>query len=155
MASVVFTEAILIIASVVIAAGLAGVVMTKVGMFQSTFTQTSENQKQTVLTKIKVIYSTNSSSTDTNVWIKNIGSYPISNPQSMDVYFGQTGSAQKIPYNSGSPKWTFTNPVTMWNPTDTIEITISNNSDLQKNAVYELQVTTPNGVSDQYFVSFS
>ena len=153
MGSAVFTEAILIIASVIIAGSLAGVAMSKAGGFQSVFTETSENQKKIVLTKIKIIYATNSSSTAVNVWAKNIGVTPIAGLQSLDVYFGPVGSVQKIPYNSGSPSWTFSNPIIMWNATNTIQLTISNNPTLQNNIVYELQLTTPNGVSDQYFLS--
>jgi len=152
MASVVFSEAILIIASVIIAAALAGVIMNKAGMFSSTFTVSSETQKNILLTKIKVIYATNSSST-VNAWIKNIGSYPVTSPQSVDVYFGPLGSVQRIPYGSGSTTWTYNSPVLVWNSTNTVQINIVNSAPLQKNTVYQLQVTTPNGVSDDYFMS--
>ena len=53
------SEAILIIASVVIATSIAGVVMSQVGVFESTFTATSENQKDIMLTKVKIVYATN------------------------------------------------------------------------------------------------
>src|SRR5574337_48991 len=154
MASAVFTEAILIIASVIIAAGLAGVVMTKVGSFQSTFTQTTENQKQTVLTNIKILYAQNPTSTSVSAWIKNVGTYQITNTQNIDVYFGHTGAMQRIPYNSGSPSWVFSSPVSVWSQASTVQVNISNLSAIQCSSIYELQITTPNGVSDQYFVTF-
>lgn len=154
MASAVLTESILIIASVIIAASLAGVVMTKVGSFQSTFTQTTENQKQTILTDIKILYAQNSTNTSVNTWIKNIGTYQITSTQKIDVYFGITGAMQRIPYNSGAPSWTFSSPVSVWSKADTVQINISNLPTIQCSKVYELQVTTPNGVSDQYFVTF-
>lgn len=153
MASVVFSEAILIIASVIIAGVLAGVVINKSSMFSSTFTVSTETQKNILLTKIKVIYATNSSSTTINVWTKNVGSYPVTSLQSVDVYFGQLGSVQKIPYNSGSTTWTYNSPVSIWNSTNTVQINIVNSTPLQKNTVYQLQITTPNGVSDNYFMS--
>jgi flagellar protein FlaG len=53
------SEGILIIASVVIATSIAGVVMSQVGVFESTFTATSENQKDIMLTKVKIVYATN------------------------------------------------------------------------------------------------
>jgi len=156
MGSAVITEAILLIASVIIAGGLAGVVMTKVGTFQSTFTQTTENQKQTVLTNIKILYAQNPSSTSVNVWVKNVGTYSITNTQNIDVYFGQTGSMQRIAYNATglSPSWTFATPVTIWDKANTVQINMSNLSSISCGSVYELQVTTPNGVSDDYFVTF-
>jgi archaeal flagellar protein FlaG len=154
MGSAVITEAILLIASVIIAGSLAGVVMTKVGTFQSTFTQTTENQKQTVLTNIKILYAQNSTSTSISAWVKNVGTYSITNTQNVDVYFGQTGSMQRIPYNIGSPSWTFSTPVTSWDRANTVQINIANLSTISCGSVYELQVTTPNGVSDDYFVTF-
>ena len=154
MASAVFTEAILIVASVIIAAGLAGVVMTKVGTFQSTFTQTTENQKQTILTNIKIIYAQNPTSTSVNAWVKNIGTYSITNTQNIDVYFGQTGAMQRIPYDTDSTSWTLSSPVISWDKASTVQINISNLPTIQCSSVYELQVTTPNGVSDEYFATF-
>ena len=156
MGSAVFTEAILIVASVIVAAGLAGVVMTKVGTFQSTFTQTTENQKQTVLTSIKVIYMTNETKTSVNAWVKNVGSYPISNPQNADVYFGQINQMQRIPYSNppSGLSWEFAGPLSIWNQTNTVQIDISNLSTIQCGSTYDLQVTTPNGVSDQQFTKF-
>jgi archaeal flagellar protein FlaG len=154
MGSAVITEAILLIASVIIAGSLAGVVMTKVGTFQSTFTQTTENQKQTVLTNIKILYAQNSTSSSVSTWVKNVGTYSITNTQNVDVYFGQTGSMQRISYNAGSPSWTFSAPVTSWDKANTVQINIANLPTISCGSVYELQVTTPNGVSDDYFVTF-
>ena len=156
MASAGFTEAILIVASVIVAAGLAGVVMTKVGSFQSTFTQTTENQKQTVLTNIKIIYSTNVTKTSVDAWVKNVGSYPITSPQNTDVYFGQVNQMQKIPYVNppSGLSWAFSSPLTVWNQTNTVQIDIANLPTIQCGSTYDLQVTTPNGVSDQQFTRF-
>ena len=156
MGSAVITEAILLIASVIIAGSLAGVVMTKVGTFQSTFTQTTENQKQTVLTNIKILYAQNPGPTSVTTWVKNVGTYSITNTQNIDVYFGQTGAMQRIPYNAAGslPSWTFASPVTSWDKANTIQINITNLSTVVCGSVYELQVTTPNGVSDDYFVTF-
>jgi flagellar protein FlaG len=155
MGSAVITEAILLIASVIIAGALAGVVMTKVGTFQSTFTQTTENQKQTVLTNIKILYAQNPTGTSVTAWVKNVGTYSITDTQNIDVYFGQTGSMQKIPYNiAGGPTWTFASPVTSWSKANTVQINIADLSTISCSSVYELQVTTPNGVSDEYFVTF-
>ena len=156
MASAVFTEAILIVASVIVAASLAGVVMGKVGSFQSAFTQTSENQKQTVLTNIKIIYVTNETDTSVSAWVKNVGSYPITTPTNTDVYFGEVGQMQKIPYSSppSGLSWEFSSPVSVWNETNTVQINMTNLSSIQCGSTYDLQVTTPNGVSDQQFTRF-
>lgn len=154
MGSAAITESILLIASVIIAGSVAGIAMSKIGTFQSAFTQTTENQKQTVLTNIKILYAQNPTSTSVSAWIKNIGTYSITNTANIDVYFGPTGSMQRITYNSGSPSWTFSSPVTSWDKAGTIQINLSNLSAISCSTTYELQVTTPNGVSDQYFVTF-
>lgn len=154
MGSAVFTEAILIVASVIVAAGLAGVVMTKVGTFQSTFTQTTENQKQTILTNIKILYDVSpNNNTRVDAWIKNVGTYSITNTQNADVYFGQTGAMQRIPYGYSGTSWSYANPVLSWDKASTVQIKIANLSPISCNTIYELQVTTPNGVSDQYIAS--
>ena len=154
MGSAVFTEAILIVASVIVAAGLAGVVMTKVGTFQSTFTQTTENQKQTILTNIKILYTVSPDKTTTvNAWVKNVGTYSITNTQNVDVYFGQTGAMARISHGAGSPSWDYASPVSSWDKASTVQINISNLPPITCNTIYELQVTTPNGVSDQYIAS--
>jgi flagellar protein FlaG len=70
------------------------------------------------------------------------------------VYFGQTGAMQRITYNAGSPSWAFASPVTSWDKANTIQMNITNLAAIQCGSVYELQVTTPNGVSDDYFVTF-
>ncbi len=54
MASGIMSEAILIIASVTVASIVAGVVMNQVGIFESTFTATTESQKDQLLTKSKL-----------------------------------------------------------------------------------------------------
>ncbi len=154
MVSAVFSEGILIIASVILAAGLSTTVLSKLGVFQSTFSATTENQKQITLTKIKVVYATNSSSTDVNAYVKNIGVAPIIDPASVDVFSGPLGSAQRIPYNNGTaPTWIYASPVTVWQEKDTVRIDITNSVTLQKNVTYMLRVTAPTGVSDDYIFS--
>ncbi len=154
MAAAIFTEGILIIASVILAAGLSTTVLSKVGVFQSTFSATTENQKQITLTKIKVVYATNSSSTEVNAFVKNIGIAPVNDPASVDVYFGPLGSAQRIPYNNGTaPTWTYASPVTVWQEKNTVQIDITESATLQQNLTYMLRVTTPNGISDDYLFS--
>jgi len=154
MGSGAITEAILLIASLLIAGSVAGIAMSKIGTFQSSFTQTTENQKQTVLTNIKILYAQNSTSTNVSAWVKNVGTYSITNTANIDVYFGPTGSMQRIPYNSGSPSWIFSSPVSSWGKASTVQINLSGLSAVTCSTTYELQVTTPNGVSDEYFVTF-
>jgi flagellar protein FlaG len=154
MVSAAFSEGIILIASIVVAAGLSTAVLAKVGIFQSAFTVSTENQKQITLTKIKVIYATNSSSTVVNAYVKNIGMRPVDDPASVDVYFGQLGSVQRIPYNNATaPKWVYNPTPTVWQIKDTVRIDITTSSTLSDTVTYMLRVTTPNGISDDYIFS--
>jgi len=151
------SEGILIIASVVIATMIAGVVMSQVGVFESTFTATTQNQKDIMLTKVKIVYATNTTNNHVNVWVKNIGSNHIVNANNTDVYFGEIGQVQNIVHN---PKqqiddnwmWDAPLPQPIWQISETHSINITD-IDLQPGVTYQVTVTTPNGVDDEYIFS--
>ena len=153
------SEGILIIASVVIATSIAGVVMSQVGVFESTFTSTTENQKDIMLTKVKIVYATNTTNDHVNVWVKNIGINPITDANKTDVYYGEIGQAQYIPLNT--PKqldetWWWDGPQLpddpLWQISDTFSINITD-VDLRPGVTYEVSITTPNGVTDEQIFS--
>jgi flagellar protein FlaG len=159
MAAGIMSEAILIIASVVIAASVAGVVMNQVGVFQSTFTATTEGQKDTLLTNFKIVMATNTTDDTVSIWIKNVGQNPISSLNKVDVYFGEIDQVQNIPYNQGcvdpcpDDTWKYDNiPDPVWQIMDTASINITDN-DIQRGVTYQITVITPNGVSDEHIFS--
>jgi flagellar protein FlaG len=156
MASGIMSEAILIIASVVIAASVAGVVMNQVGVFQSTFTATTEGQKDTLLTNFKIVMATNTTDNHVSIWIKNVGQNPISSVDKVDVYFGQIDQVQNIPYNQAVQNdltWRYdTIPNPVWQIMDTYSLNITDNS-IQKGVTYQVTVITSNGVSDEHIFS--
>ncbi len=157
MAAGVMSEGILIIASVVIATMIAGVVMSQVGVFESTFTATTQNQKDIMLTKVKIVYATNTTNNHVNVWVKNIGINPIVNANNTDVYFGEINQVQNIVHN---PKqqiddnwmWDAPLPQPIWQISETHSINITD-IDLKPGVTYQVTVTTPNGVDDEYIFS--
>lgn len=151
------SEAILIIASVVIATSVAGVVMSQLGIFESTFTATTEGQKDMILTKIKIVYATNTTDNNVNVWVKNIGINPIVNPNATDVYFGEIDSVTRIPLNTKQQldnTWFFDAPLPKpaWQLADTHSINITD-TDIIRGVTYVVSITTPNGVTDEYIFS--
>lgn len=153
MATVVISEGILLIASVLVAVSISGIVMTKIGVFESAFTATSNAQQDLMLTKIKVIYATNLDTQTVNVWIKNVGKKSIANLGVVDVYFGELGAVQRIPYNLGSsPEWVY-NVIpsdNVWNVMETLQIDITDGSTLLVDTTYLVRISTPNGVIDEY-----
>ncbi|WP_067956895.1 hypothetical protein [Nitrosopumilus sp. Nsub] len=156
MASVVIAETILIIASVVIASSLAGVMLTKTNTFQSAFIASSDKQKEIILTDIAIVYASNPTSNQIDIWVKNIGIQPVTSPDSIDVYFGKMGSMQKIPYDDNSaPKWVFYSTTSVWNVDDTIQLTLSSDYSLSSDTIYNIRIVTPNGVSSDYIFTAS
>ncbi len=150
MPSTVVVEGLLIVAGIVAASVLAGAVINKIGAFDSTFTMSANNQKNILLTKIKVIYATNSETDKADIWIKNIGAAPITSPETTDVFFGEIGQVQRIPYNTTStPTWNFTEPLDVWGKQETVEIEIFNDVDFASNT-YSATIITPNGVEDEH-----
>ena len=157
MASGLIGEAILIIASVIVAGSVAGVVLSQIGVFESSITQTSESQKDKLLTKIKIVYATNSSDNDVNIYVKNIGKQPLTSLDNMDVYFGPVNSADRFAYSEQAwtdDTWEFntTSTPTVWQSMETQQIDLNDN-DLAKSTTYEIQITTPQGISDEYIFS--
>ncbi|MEM3064090.1 MAG: flagellin [Candidatus Nitrosotenuis sp.] len=159
MASGILTEGILIVASIIAATVMTGIVLSQVGSFESTFTSTSQSQKNEMLTKIKIIhamYNSTASPETLEVWVKNIGIDPITAPTSMDVYYGEVGSSQRITYSAsgGQDTWRFqpSTAPTMIQKMDTVQIKITD-SDLATGKTYAIRVTAPNGVYADYILS--
>jgi len=159
MAAGVMSEGILIIASVVIATSIAAVVMNQVGVFESTFTATTEGQKDVLLTKVKIVLATNTTNSHVAVWVKNTGVNPIDSVDKVDVYFGQINQVQRIPYtpaSQGDLTWQYATPpgapTPVWQIMDTFAINVTDNN-LQKDVTYHVTVSTPNGVTDEHIFS--
>ncbi len=155
------SEAILIIASVVIATSIAGVVMSQVGIFESTFTATSESQKDMMLTKVKIVYATNTTDNNVSIWVKNIGINPITDVDKLDVYYGEIDQVLNMVYTEGciaadtciDEEWDYDNkPVPLWQIMDTFSLNITD-FDLQKDVTYVVSITTSNGVTDEHIFS--
>ena len=150
-------EGILIIASVVIATSVAAVVMNQVGVFESTFTATTEGQKEALLTKVKIILATNTTDNHVAVWVKNVGVNPIGSVSNMDVYFGEIDKIERIAYDQGlqiDGRWRFdpSVPTPVWQVMETFAINITD-TNLQKDVTYHVTVSTPNGITDEHFFS--
>ena len=161
MASGIMSEAILIIASVVIATSVAGVVMSQVGVFESTFTATTEGQKDTLLTNFKIVMATNTTDDTVSIWVKNVGQNPMSSLDKVDVYFGEIGQIQNIPYDPScvppsactDDTWRYDSlPATVWQIMDTLSINITDN-DILRDVTYQVTIISSNGVTTENIFS--
>jgi len=153
------TEGILIVASVIIATALAGIVMSQLGVFESTFTATTEAQKNQLLTKIKIVYVANVTDDHVNVWIKNIGINPIIDANKTDVYFGEINAVDVASLNTKQQldgTWFYDGPLPqpIWQKSETYSINITD-TDLVPQTTYLVSITTPNGVTDEFIFATS
>ena len=71
------------------------------------------------------IVETASADNDIYIWVKNVGSSRIGSIDKCDIFFGQTGATERVPYESGTPHWDYSiENNTEWAPTSTVKITI-------------------------------
>lgn len=159
MGAGVISEGVLIIASVIVAGMITGVVISKVGTFEGYYTATTEAQKEKMLSKFEIIHVSQLNNTSVNIWIKNTGLTPIQKLDLVDMYFGQINSVDFVGYSSGStPQWVFQGSTTtssVWSQGQTIQIALQDDSALQNNKSFLVQFTIANGVSDDYIFSVS
>jgi archaeal flagellar protein FlaG len=155
MVNAVFTESILLIASLTIAGIFASMVISKSSTVQSLFATQTQVQRDIMLTNIKIVYvNANADNNIVKAYVKNIGINPIVSLDSVDVYFGELNSLSKIPYNTTSaPKWIYSDSSNTWNPKQTRELVITLDYNLQTNKTYMLKVVLHNGIADEYIFS--
>jgi hypothetical protein len=93
------------------------------------------------------------SGNDAYIWIKNVGTAPISWISNSDVFFGPEGNFARIPYGGTvAPYWTYTiENDTRWGPSATLKLTIYYTS--IASGEYYFKFTIPNGISAQDYYS--
>ncbi len=154
MVNAVFTESILLLASLTVAGIFASMIIGKSSVIQSLFATQTQIQRDVMLTDIKIVYvNANANSTTVKAYVKNIGLNPVVSLDSVDVFFGEVNSLSRIPYNAASaPKWAYTDS-SVWDPKETKELVITLDNALQSNKTYMLKVVLHNGVTDEYILS--
>ena len=142
------SEAILLIASVVLIATLASGLYISIGYISGATISSSLHNSQKLLTQVQIVFATNISSTTLYVYIQNIGEYPVYNFALGTLYFGLENQEQPIGYGGPAPSWSTNTQVL--NPGSTAQITITLSSSLVKGSFYTVMYVTPNGVSSSY-----
>ena len=94
---------------------------------------------------------------DVFIWVKNTGTSRITALDQIDLFFGPEGNFTRIPHESvaggSTPYWSWTvEDGGDWTPTATLRITVHYGMALSSGRYYA-KVTTPNGVSDSYYLS--
>ena len=90
------------------------------------------------------------------IWVKNLGASSIKAIERMDIFFGPEGNFTRIPYmtdaGGSTPYWSWQlENDDNWIPTATLRIAIHYGTALASGR-YFVRVTTPTGVSTDYFV---
>lgn len=166
---------LLTIAGVIAAVAVMNAVFPAVTRSSSALTTASGTVDERIKTNLSVVQSVgelNSSGSfvDTNsnslfdffVWVKNVGDITIASVAESDVFFGQPGSVQRIPYVDDSPgtypNWTFTvEGGGDWEIAATVRIEVRFDDGCpgactQPQGTYFVRVVTPNGVpTESYF----
>lgn len=87
-------------------------------------------------------------------WVKNTGSSSIRAVERCDVFFGPEGNYRRIPHGTGDPHWEYVvENDTYWKPTATLRVTIDLDYPLQPGERYFFKMSTPNGISSEYYFS--
>jgi len=104
---------------------------------------------------------------DIFAWVKNVGTSRILAPEKSDIFFGEEGDFQRIPYvdhaGGSAPYWEYTveDNADEWSKSKTIKInivytkSISNFGDtgLSTSTTYRIKTIIPNGITDEIYFS--
>ncbi len=147
----VITTSFLIIVSVVCSVLVFNAVYPAVIRSSDAMTSMTIRVDDRLKSQIEIIHATGSGS-NAFIWVKNVGSLRIIAIERCDVFFGPEGNFARIPYGSGDPHWTYeVENDDEWKPTATLKITILDT--ISADTRYFVKVTTPNGISDDYYFS--
>jgi len=142
------SEAILIIAGVIMIGVLASAVYLSISYIGGAVDASSLAGSQRLLTDVQIVFATNTSSTTLLVYLQNIGEQPVYNVPLGTLYFGPENQQQPVGYGGTAPDWTVNTQVL--NPGSTATITINLAQPLAKGAYYTVMYVTQNGVQTQY-----
>jgi archaellum component FlaF (FlaF/FlaG flagellin family) len=152
------TTALLIIAGVVCMIFVFNSVYPMVNRSSQAMVSMAEQVDERMKSRINIVHAASSANrTDVYVWVKNIGTQRIVDVESSDVFFGQEGAFERIPYVGDAvgalPSWDYTlENDSQWQTSATIKITITYGSD-PGTGTYFVKFIIPNGISDEYYFS--
>lgn len=147
MAGEAVSEAILVIAGIMMIGMLAGTVYLSVSYIGSALDASSLAGSKKLLTEVEVVFATNTSPTTLYVYLQNVGEQPVYVSLGT-LYFGPQGGQQPIGYGGPPPSWTANTQ--LLNPGSTATITVSLSEPLVKGGYYTVMYVTQNGVKAEY-----
>jgi flagellar protein FlaG len=152
----IIVTALLIVAGVVTAVILYNTVYPAITESGDALTRRQRQIDQRLQSQIEIIHAAPDGAVTNGawVWVKNVGSQRISPIESCDVFFGPEGNFSRLSYGDGDGQWTAeVENGTEWDPSTTLKITVLYDENLADGTRYYVKVTTPNGISDEYYFS--
>jgi len=159
--SLTITEAIMVIASVVLASSFAAYAIYAGTSLQSNIMQNLDDAKESMDTRLDIVYAfvnqTASPSPLFTIYVKNTGSLPISDFNLISVYVGAYGQAMVYSYNSTATtgSWfnmTDTNGNGIVEVGETATIQVYNPTNVSA-SLYEAKVVPYRGIPSSYMFS--
>ena len=160
--SLTITEAIMVIASVVLASGFAAYAIYAGTSLQSNIMQNLNDAKKSMDTRLDIVYAVVNQTTDPSplftIYIKNAGSLPIPDFDLISVYAGAYGQAMVYSYNSNATTGSGQFNMTDANGNGVVEIGESAiiqvyNATTVSGRLYEAKVVPYRGIPSSYLFS--
>lgn len=143
---------LLIVAGIVCSIVLLNAVYPAITGSSGAIIEAADNIDGRIKSNITIIEMTHDGS-DAYVWIKNTGVARIDGISNSDVFFGQEGNFDRIPYGgSSAPYWEYElENDDRWNKSSTLKITIHETEAISGDYFFKLVI--PNGLSDERYYS--
>ena len=152
------TTALLIIAGVVCMIFVFNSVYPMVNRSSQAMVSMAEKVDERMKSRINIVHAANTANrTTVYLWAKNIGTQRIIGINDCDLFFGQEGTFERIPYTGEVedtyPQWDYSlENDTEWKTSATLKLIITFSSDPGA-GTYFTKFIIPNGISDEYYFS--
>lgn len=150
----VFTTALLIIASMIMAIMLFNVAYPAIVEGGDAIANMADRADERLRSQIVIVHATAVGS-EVYVWVKNVGSTRITAIERADVFFGPESGFQRIPHASAGMGGVYWEGAVVnaaeWEPTATLRITI--HAGVPTVGRQFVKMIAPNGVASEYFWS--
>ncbi|RLG75528.1 MAG: hypothetical protein DRO12_05400 [Thermoprotei archaeon] len=155
--SITLSETIMLIASVILASAISSYTMYMGNLVISDVSQSVNEMRRATYVKLKIAYATIDYDAGCFViYVKNVGSLPISDYSSLDVYVGEYGKAQLYVYNEAGGPGCFNLTVLgddgdgVWDPGETVRINAYASSIPTGAATFEVKLVPLRGIGDSH-----
>ncbi len=152
------TTALLIIAGVVCMIFVFNSVYPMVNRSSQAMVSMAEKVDERMKSRINIVHAASTANrTIVYLWAKNIGTQRIIGVDDCDLFFGQEGAFERIPYTGEVedtyPQWDYSlENDTEWKGSATLKLIITFSSDPGA-GTYFIKLIIPNGISDEYYFS--